>query len=1148
MVLVKCSQNLDSAARTQRAGRAAALFGFSFALGFLLSLNAFGAMTDPPKRVLLLHSFGRDFAPFSAVSSGFRTELARQSAAPIEFLEASLETARSAEGGLETPVVEYLRALFAERPPHLLVPFGAPAMNFLMRHRDKLFPGVPLLVGAVDRRRLKGVNLGANATAVGVDLDLPKIIENILQILPGTTDVEVVVGNSPLERFWQAELRQEFKPFTNRVRFNWLDKLSFEQMRRRLAALPRNTAVLYAVLLVDAAGVPHEQERALDVLRRDSNAPIFGAFDSQLGRGIVGGPLYPTQEVSREAARLAVRILNGESTDGIPPVLLGSATPVYDGRELKRWNISEDHLPLQSVIRFREMTFWEQYRWYVIAALAIIAIQAAMIGDLLLQRARRRRTAAVLRESEEKLRRLVETTAAVPWQADGETWVFNYVGPQAVKLLGYPIEQWYQKDFWVSHLHPDDKEFAINTCLTNSERTEDFEFEYRMIAASGKSVWVHDIVKCERRNGKPAQLGGFMLDISERKQAEESLRESEERFRNVADSAPVMIWMSGTDKLCSYFNKAWLEFTGRAMEQEQGNGWTEGVHSDDYARCLSTYLTAFDAREPFMMEYRLRRHDGEYRWVLDDGLPRYGPDGSFSGYIGSCIDITERKRAEDRFRLAVEASPSAIVMVNPQGEIVLVNEQTEKLFGYTRAELIGQPTEMLVPERFQRGHPGHRAQFFAKPEARSMGAGRELFGRRKDGSEVMVEIGLNPIQTHEGLLVLTAIVDVSARKQAEEALKKERAFLRQVIDINPNFIFAKDREGRFTLVNQAVADAYGTTVDDLIGKTDADFNSNRAEVESFRRMDLEVMDKLQERFIPEEHLTNARGQIRWLQTVKRPIVEKDFISNQVLGASTDITARKKAEDELRQQRDELAHLTRVSTMGQLAASLAHELNQPLTAILSNAQAAQRFLAANPADVSEVNEILRDIVEDDNRASEVIQRMRAMVKKDDLKFSTLDLAALISEVLLLVHSDAVMHNVRVSLQLDAGLPPVRGDKVQFQQVMLNLLMNAFDAMRSRTPGERAVLVKAELDGAEGVKVSVGDSGIGLASDEIDKIFQPFFTTKREGLGMGLSISRSIIEAHGGRLWAENNPDRGAMFCFTVPIETSDEGRMLGDEHT
>ena len=582
----------------------ARLIALSIIIVFAPAIGANGADRPRVKRVLILHSFGRDFAPFSAVSSGFRTELVQQSAAPIEFLEASLASARVIEGESERPFVEYLRALFAHRPPDLLVPLGAPAMNFLARHRDKLFPGVPI------------------------------------------------------------------------------------------------------------------------------------------------------QQVSRETARLAFRILNGESPGSIETLLLGPGTPAYDWRELKRWKISENRLTPGSVIRFSEPTIWEQYRWYVIAALAIIAIQAAMIGNLLLARARRRRTAAVLRESEENLRRLVETTAAVPWQADVETWAFTYVGPQAVKLLGYPLEQWYQKDFWVSHLHPDDKKFAIDTCLTNGEKTEDFAFEYRMIAASGKSVWVHDIVKCEHRNGKPVQLRGFMLDISERKQAEEALRESEERFRNMADSAPVMIWMSGTDKLCSYFNKAWLDFTGRTMEQELGNGWAEGVHAEDYSRCLGTYLTAFDARKSFVMEYRLRRHDAEYRWIVDSGLPRYGPDGSFSGYIGSCIDITERKRAV-------------------------------------------------------------------------------------------------------------------------EALESQRAFLRQVIDSNPNFIFAKDRDGRFTLVNQAVADAYGTTVDGLIGKTDADFNPNREEVEFFQRMDLEVMDTLRERFVPEEPLTDARGQMRWLQTVKCPIIEKD---------------------------------------------------------------------------------------------------------------------------------------------------------------------------------------------------------------------------------------------------------------------------------
>jgi len=435
------------------------------------------------------------------------------------------------------------------------------------------------------------------------------------------------------------------------------------------------------------------------------------------------------------------------------------------------------------------------------------------------------------------------------------------------------------------------------------------------------------------------EIGGIIMFtevVTDRKRAEESLRESEDRFRTMADTAPVMIWMSGTDKLCTFFNKGWLDFTGRTLEQELGNGWAEGVHREDFDRCLEIYSNAFNARQEFTMEYRLRRFDGEYCWVLDHGVPRAEPDGAFLGYIGTAIDISELKRGE-------------------------------------------------------------------------------------------------------------------------ETLERERAFLRQVIDIDPNFIFAKDRDGRFTLVNQAVADAYGTTVDGLIGKTDADFNPNREEVESFHRVDLEVMNTLQERFIPEEPLTDARSQIRWLQTVKRPIIEKDGSANQVLGASTDITRRKETESELRRQRENLAHVTRISAMGELATSLAHELNQPLTAILSNAQAAQRFMATNPADMEEVHEILKDIVRDNSRASEVIRRMRALVKKEELESAPLDLPTLIQDIVLIVHSDAILHNIGVLLELTPGLPMVRGDKVQLQQVLLNLLLNAFDAMKDYPANEREVVI-------------------------------------------------------------------------------------------
>ncbi|MBI4522310.1 MAG: hypothetical protein HY695_00710 [Deltaproteobacteria bacterium] len=198
------------------------------------------------------------------------------------------------------------------------------------------------------------------------------------------------------------------------------------------------------------------------------------------------------------------------------------------------------------------------------------------------------------------------------------------------------------------------------------------------------------------------------------------------------------------------------------------------------------------------------------------------------------------------------------------------------------------------------------------------------------------------------------------------------------------------------------------------------------------------------------------------------------------------------------------------------------------------RARSSFLAANPVDLEEVREILKDIVDDNSRAGEVIRRMRSLVKKEELQFAPLELAGVIRDVVMIVHSDAILRNVRVSLELNPGLPPVRGDRVQLQQVLLNLLLNAFDAMKDRPVNERQVVVQAEADGAQMVTIAVRDRGTGLTGDKLAKIFQPFYTTKRDGLSMGLSISRSIVEAHGGRIWAENNPDRGATFYFTVPI--------------
>jgi two-component system sensor kinase FixL len=303
------------------------------------------------------------------------------------------------------------------------------------------------------------------------------------------------------------------------------------------------------------------------------------------------------------------------------------------------------------------------------------------------------------------------------------------------------------------------------------------------------------------------------------------------------------------------------------------------------------------------------------------------------------------------------------------------------------------------------------------------------------------------------------------------------------------------------------------------------------DLDRFRKAFASAVDARQE-FTMEYRLRRSDGDYRWIVNSGVPRLQNDGTFIGYVGSCVDVTERKRAEAELHLERQELAHISRLTTMGELAASLAHELHQPLTAILSNVQAAQRFIAADSTNLDEVREILSDIIQDNSRAAEVIRRMRSLVKKEAFELAPIELSTIVQDVILLTRTDAMLHNIRVLLDLGPGLPPVRGDRVQLQQVLLNLLLNAFDAMGDCPANQREITVRAKRDSGQ-VEVSVSDHGTGLTPDALERIFQPFFTTKRDGLGMGLAISRSIIEAHGGRLWAKNNGERGAMFAFTLP---------------
>jgi len=502
--------------------------------------------------------------------------------------------------------------------------------------------------------------------------------------------------------------------------------------------------------------------------------------------------------------------------------------------------------------------------------------------------------------------------------------------------------------------------------------------------------------------------------IEERATGASELDESESRFRTVADAAPVLIWMAGVDKLCTFFNKPWLEFTGRGIEQELGNGWAEGVHPDDLQKCLKVYTDAFDARQPFVMQYRLRRNDGEYRWLSDQGVPRHDAQGGFAGYIGSCVDVTELMKKEEalyefeeRVVLAAEAAHLGVWEMDPATHELWMSDSARTLF------------------QFDSETPLDHAAFQGR-------------------------------------------------------------------------VHPEDRALRDAAVKRAI-------------ETGGEYE-----------IEYRVL-------LPDETL-------RWIGARARWVADDNRKGARLIGVSIDITPRKLAEAEALRQRDELSHLSRVALMGEMSASIAHELNQPLAGILSNAAAGQRFIDRGNVDQGEIRELLGDIIADGRRASDVVRGIRGMVKKEHVARRSVNLNEVVRDALRMASPDALLHSCQLETSLDPNLPAIHSDPIQLQQVLLNLAINAFDAMRDMPASKRKVVIATQSNGDGTVRTSVRDYGVGISEEMQDRLFDPFFSTKTEGLGMGLAIVRAIVESHGGTITAENADGGGTRFEFVLPVNS------------
>jgi PAS domain S-box-containing protein len=648
----------------------------------VLFFNCIAASTDQPKRVLLVYQDGMSSPAERAVDSGLRSVLGNK--LEFQFYTEHLDKSLFPDPKFQAAQMAWYRSKYRDRKIDLIIAFGVVPHEFL--------PDIPTILCELKPAASPQLPLPANSTALWLSADFKGTLAAAATLQPTARHIVVLSGTSDWDRLLERAAKDALPASGSDWQVSYWSGVPIEEIRSRLSKLSQNTIVLYVSIERDGAGHTYIPRDLIPDLSASSSAPVYGLSDGFIGFGIVGGSVVSFEAVGKQAAGLGLRVLEGERPSDIHPVI-STSTYVFDWRQLRRFGLNEGRLPPGSIVKFAVLSPWQLYKRWIVGGLVFIFLQTALIIYLLLQR-RRRRRAETLLSSELRFESLVSGLSATFASVAGER-----AGNEIEKALGKLREffdldrvslfeagqssdqfklRWSASvadvpDRLESFSHNEFPWFVSNlqqvkTCVIRSsteppqdaqkERTFLAERDYKFLAVvplRGASLLVgslvfisfHDGVWTEQVLQQFQVLAELFANVLVRTRIEDGLLESQQRFRMMADTAPVMIWMAGIDKRCTFFNKLWLDFTGRNLEEELGNGWTAGVHPSDLDRCLRTYISSFDARLPFAMEYRLKRANGEYGWLFDTGVPRHTPAGEFAGYIGSCVDISDRKRAEE---------------------------------------------------------------------------------------------------------------------------------------------------------------------------------------------------------------------------------------------------------------------------------------------------------------------------------------------------------------------------------------------------------------------------------------------------------------------------------------------------------------------
>jgi PAS domain S-box-containing protein len=767
------------------------------------------------------------------------------------------------------------------------------------------------------------------------------------------------------------------------------------------------------------------------------------------------------------------------------------------------------------------------------------------------QRERELRDAlAQLAAGEERWRSVFENSAIGVALTDANCR-FIAVNPVYQRMLGYTEEELQALSFVdITHEKRRNSVLTLIGGLLEGKRPQ-FQIEEQFRHKDGKLMWVRsDVSLVPGTELVPRFIMALSEDITESKQAEEALAasqatlvrafdeiaRSEAKLRQVIDAIPALAWCNLPDGSNEFLSRGWHEYTGLSPEASRGWGWGVAFHPEDLPPLMEKWREMLISGDPGEIECRLRRYDGVYRWFLIRAEPFRDEAGEIVRWYGTSTDIDDRKHAEQSLRdseqssrLILDGIAGLVSIMSATGEVQAVNRQALEYFGKTLDELKSwMTTDAVHPDDL----PNVRSAW-SRSVASAAPYDVDHRLRGADGAYRWFHARGLPLHDAGGLVVrwYVLLTDIDDRRRAEEALQAGERELNWIVNTMPALAWSARPDGSAEFFNHRYLTYVGLPLEQLQGSgwTAAIHPDDLATLVGA----WQSMTATGKGGQVEGRLRRFDGEYRWFLLRTNPMLGESGEILKWYGTNVDIDDRKRAEEELRDTQAELSRVTRAMTMGQLTASIAHEVNQPLSGVVTNAGTCLRMLDAQPPNWDGARETARRIIRDGNRASDVITRLRTLYTKKEPALESMDLNEATREVITLSLGELQKNGVTLRQELVNGLPPAVGDRVQLQQVILNLLRNAADAMSTIEDRPRELLIRTESDEENQIRLSVKDSGVGIPRQSADKIFQAFYTTKPDGMGIGLSVSRSIIEAHQGRMWATPNDGPGCTFSFAIP---------------